>query len=63
MSDKNVHPHAPANPKPGVETVKKQEENLANETDGAGRKDPTIANPPHNTHDGKPAPGEKGTGG
>lgn len=53
MTEKNVHPEAPANPKPGVETVKKQEQELANETNGAGQKDPSIANPPHNTPDGE----------
>lgn len=40
-------------PKPGAETVKKQENDLANEKDQHGRKDPEITKPPHNTPDGK----------
>jgi hypothetical protein len=39
----------------GKEHVQKQEHELANEKDGNGKKDPKIAEPPHNTHDGKPA--------
>jgi hypothetical protein len=37
----------------GKEHVQKQEHELANEKDPNGKKDPEIAKPPHNTHDGK----------